>query len=208
MKLKGRISSASSNSLRIVIGASVFVNAPFSARRRRAFDAIIFALRYCRMKPIIAPHRKGSGESRLDFIIQQARSECRYSVHDITPVGGAKARYNMAFELGVCLGLGHGDSCLIFADDRQFIAERFSDLAGRDIERHDGDGGEIARKVAVWLTKCCPHDLPTPAEVKKAFLKFHAPFAKECEKKGWQSGDDLSVRVKYISRWIAERLPE
>ena len=197
----------SSDRLRPANRERVFVNCPFSQRNQAKFDAIIFALLYGKLTPIIAPHRKGSGHSRLDFIIRQIRTERRFSVHDITPVGGMNFRYNMAFELGMCVDAGHADNCLIFADNRRILAERFSDLAGLDIEEHGGKSENIARKIAHWL---CKHfaEAPSPAKVEGAFFKFRAPFAVECHQHGWRAGDDLSIRVRLIAAWIRRHIQQ
>jgi hypothetical protein len=190
----------------------VFVNCPFDSAREAVFDALIFALFCCAARPVTAAHRHGDGESRLDYIIRQLQT-CRYSVHDITPVKTAagECRHNMAFELGICFGANRRGGCLILAEERAPLMGGFSDLDGVDPTVYGGGDkcANIVRQVAQWLARQPDFKgkpLPRPAEAQSRYEKeFRPQFRAFCEREKWQSGDNLSYKVKLIGEWVAAR---
>lgn len=94
--------------------------------------------------------------------IQNIISECRYSIHDIsrTEADGDPPlpRFNMPLELGVFIGarrfggIDHADKRALVLDTIPYRYQRFiSDIAGQDIQYHNGDVPTAISRVAAWL---------------------------------------------------------
>jgi hypothetical protein len=188
------------------LAKSAFVNCAFAEARREIFDALIFALCYCEIKPVIAPSKPGHREPRLIFIQKQI-AKCDLSIHDVTPVqDGGGDRLNTIFELGLALGDGGKRPILIFAASQTELHERCSDLKGHDIAEHGGDGVEAARLLVLELGDCFhPSDvdkLPSADDVAKDFPQMRAAIEEPAEKKGVKPSDKLSRRINLIERWV------
>src|SRR6266581_591465 len=133
----------------------VFVNCPFDAQYKPLFEAIVFALLACGIRPRCALEIDDSSEVRIDKIFKII-AECKYGIHDIsrTEVTSASGlpRFNMPLELGMFLAakrFGAGKQrqkvCLIL-DSKPYRYQQFiSDIAGQDIQvHHNGVQGAIA----------------------------------------------------------------
>jgi hypothetical protein len=94
--------------------------------------------------------------------IQAIIAQCRYSVHDISrtePDGDPPLpRFNMPLELGVFIGArafggdSHSDKRALILDSIPYRYQRFiSDIAGQDIQYHQGKVATAITRVAAWL---------------------------------------------------------
>ena len=137
---------------------NVFINCPFDEEYEPILQAILFCLVSLGLRPRIATERSDAGEPRVEKIIQLIRS-ARYSVHDLSRCQarqrGEHYRLNMPFELGLDFGCRRygGDPysekvILILEEQRYRYQEAISDLAGSDIEAHQGDYNQAVRKGA------------------------------------------------------------
>ena len=122
---------------------------------------MLFCLVRFGLRPRIATERSDAGESRLNKIVDLIRSS-KYSVHDLSRCQAQKEgeyyRLNMPFELGVDYGCRYyGDGqlsskvILVLEEQPYRYQATISDLAGSDIEAHDGDYQIAVRKVRNWL---------------------------------------------------------
>ncbi len=130
---------------------SVFINCPFDEEYRPIFDALVFAVFDCGFVARCSLEFAGSGGVRIDNIAALVR-ECKFGIHDVSRTeldqGSGLPRFNMPLELGIFLGamkLGtpkqREKDCLIL-DKTRYRYQRFiSDIAGQDIEAHNGDAG-------------------------------------------------------------------
>jgi hypothetical protein len=141
---------------------NVFVNCPFDRQYEHILKAILFCLVRFGLTPRIATERNNAGETRLDKIVELIAAS-RYSVHDLSrcqaAVGGEHYRMNMPFELGMdfaCRRFGGSGfetkAILVLEEQRYRYQAALSDLAGVDIEAHDGNYRVAVRKVRNWLS--------------------------------------------------------
>ncbi len=185
-----------------------FVNCSFSPQLRGIFDAIVYALLYCGITPVLAPSRLGHGIPRLEFIMELLE-RCDLFVCDLSQVIGSQGQHllNTSFELGLVLGRGRGPDCLIFSESERGLLEILTDLRGHDIDEHGGDGAVLVRKLTIALRKrerAGLKSLPMLNDAARAYDGFHKSFDNYCQLHGLELDDDLSYRVSLIAKWIIE----
>ena len=140
---------------------NIFINCPFDSDYQPILEAILFCVVDCGLSPRIATERADSGEVRLNKIVELIRT-CRYSIHDLSRVqakeGGEFARLNMPFELGIDYGFAKSSGgklkskkLLVIAEARYKYQVALSDIAGWDIQTHDGKYDEAIGVVRYWL---------------------------------------------------------
>lgn len=141
---------------------NVFVNCPFDADYKPILQAILFCLVRFGLTPRIATERSNAGESRIEKINELILAS-KYSIHDLSRCQASEAeefyRLNMPFELGLDFGCRNfGDvqfqtkTILVLEEQQYRYQATLSDLAGSDIEAHDGKYVLAVRKVRNWLT--------------------------------------------------------
>ncbi len=141
---------------------SVFINCPFDDAYEPILQAILFCLVRFGMKPRIASERSDSGEARLEKIKELIRNS-KYSIHDLCRCQcsrpGEHYRMNMPFELGLdfgCRNFGgprfEQKKILVLEEQEYRYQASLSDLAGNDVEAHEGDYAKAMRKVRNWIT--------------------------------------------------------
>src|SRR5438105_5993198 len=85
---------------------SVFINCPFDPQYQPLFEAILFAVLDCDLRPRCALEIADASEVRIDKIFKII-ADCKYGIHDIsrTEVTAASGlpRFNMPLELGIFL---------------------------------------------------------------------------------------------------------
>ncbi|KPF62288.1 hypothetical protein IP88_15240 [alpha proteobacterium AAP81b] len=140
---------------------SVFINCPFDEDFAPLLQALAFCVTDLDLFPRLAPENSDNAQNRLDRIVQLIR-QSRYGIHDLSrcraTAAGEFARLNMPFELGLdhgCARFGsgptEGKSILILERDRYDYQKSLSDIAGWDIEAHNGDFIKLVRIVSSWL---------------------------------------------------------
>lgn len=140
---------------------SVFVNCPFDEDFEPILQAIAFCIVELGFYPRLAPENTDNAAARLDRIADLIR-ESKFGIHDLTRCkssrAGEYARLNMPFELG----LDHAsrrfgqapltDKRILVLEHTRFDYQRaIFDIAGWDIQAHDGDHEKAVRKVRSWL---------------------------------------------------------
>jgi len=150
----------------------VFINCPFDEKYEPILQAILFCVIYLGFKPRIATESNNSSDNRLSKI-QNLIENSKYSIHDLSRCVSSKKgeyfRLNMPFELGVDYGCREyfgndrkGKKFLILEEKNYQTKKALSDLAGCDMQAHDGDYQKAIRKVRNWLVS--EANLPTTTD--------------------------------------------
>jgi hypothetical protein len=182
----------------------VFINCPFSTDYQDKFDAIIFAVVRSGFTARSARETDDAGEVRLAKICRIIR-DCPYGIHDISktepdPESGLP-RFNMPFELGLFLGArtfggraGRGKKSLIL-DREEFRYQKFlSDIAGQDINAHDGDTDLLIERVATWLRdEVQDPGVPGGRAIAAEYARFRADVPAICALKQLQP-DEMTFK--------------
>jgi hypothetical protein len=164
---------------------SVFLNVPFDRGYRPLFHAIVFTVFDCGFVARCGWESADGSKVRLDKIYELI-AECRYGIHDISrtePDATTRLpRFNMPLELGVFLGakrygsgLHREKSCLILDRERHRYQRFCSDIAGQDIDAHQGQPDQAIRCVRNWLSNVtAPRRslIPGGAEIARRYAAF------------------------------------
>jgi hypothetical protein len=125
--------------------ANVFLNLPYDKSVIDLFLAYVAGLTTLGLFPRATLEIPG-GERRLDRTLQLI-TECRYSVHELSPIVSAgkwlyPPRLNMSFELGLTVALDQAQpgrhTWFVFAGHRAQLDRSLSDLGGTDAYFHRG----------------------------------------------------------------------
>ncbi len=186
----------------------VFINCPFDTDYQPLFRAIVFTVADCGFVPRCALEKVDTAEPRITKILRII-GECRYGVHDIsaTELYGKKKlpRFNMPLELGIFLGAAGSDKRCIVLDREPDRYQRFcSDIAGQDIQAHNGNPADAARCIRDWLqAERTDSRIPGGAKIFERYEKFCEISPVLCEElqlaaEQMTFGDFLAL----IERWL------
>jgi hypothetical protein len=142
---------------------SVFINCPFDENFAPMLQALAFCVVDVGFVPRLAPENSDNAANRLDRIVELV-AKSKFGIHDLSrckaSTEGEYARMNMPFELGIdhscarfSTGLLNNKRILILEQSRYDYQKCLSDIAGWDIESHDGDYLKLIRKVRNWLVR-------------------------------------------------------
>jgi hypothetical protein len=160
----------------------VFINCPFDNDYAPTFRAVIFAIMACGFRARSARELEDGGQTRIDKIFGIIEA-CRYGIHDLSrteldPVNHLP-RFNMPFELGVFLGAKrYGGKAqkikkTLILDVAPHRYQMFlSDLAGMDIQSHNGQPIHPLRETRNWLANVSRRELPSADRVERIYLSF------------------------------------
>ncbi|MGV8853794.1 MAG: hypothetical protein ACOH2L_04045 [Devosia sp.] len=163
----------------------MFVNCAFDAQYQPLFYGIVFTIVRSGFRARCALEADDALESRF-IKIQSIIGECRYSIHDIsrTELDGVPPlpRFNMPLELGVFIGAKryggapHADKRALILDTVPYRYQRFiSDIAGQDIQYHNGNVVDAITKTASWLrNKSRRTTVPGGAAISAEYELFQA----------------------------------
>ncbi len=162
---------------------SAFINCPFDDAYEPILQAILFCLVRFGLKPGIATERSDSGEARLEKI-KELILDSKYSIHDLcrcqSSGPGEHYRMNMPFELGMdfgCRSFGgyplDQKKILVLEEQKYRYQAAISDLAGNDIEAHEGDYSKAMRKVRNWITSLGGFELLGASKILGEYDDFH-----------------------------------
>ena len=133
---------------------SVFLNIPYDAAFERLYLAYIVGISAFRLIPHIALEIPDTTR-RLDRV-QALLHQCRYSIHDLSKVQVSRTapripRFNMPFELGLAVSWSAMNpgrhSWFVCDSERHRVLKSISDLAGTDINIHDGQVRGVMREL-------------------------------------------------------------
>jgi hypothetical protein len=194
----------------------VFLNCPFDNQYAPLFQAITFAVLDCGFRPRCALEVDDASEVRFEKIARII-AECKYGIHDICRTQSDAVtglpRFNMPLELGMFLGakkFGTGPQqkkvCLIL-DALPYRYQQFiSDIAGQDVQPHNGDPRTLITVVRNWLRTACGNEwMPGGAEIYRRYLLFMGDLAELCVEVRLQPSEltfkDLAA---LIARWLLQ----
>ncbi|GAB5376359.1 MAG: hypothetical protein AcusKO_28210 [Acuticoccus sp.] len=184
-------------------------------------QAILFCVVYIGLTPRLAKERSDSGESRLDKIRELIESS-QYSIHDLSRCQAAQAgehyRLNMPFELGIDYGCkrylaGCEDKRTLILEEQPYRYQAaISDLAGWDIQHHDGNIENAVRKVRHWFaTNVTLKAIPSPPRILGAYADFQAWNYERLLNEGWSQDDILEYPTNELlavmQDWMARGSP-
>ena len=175
---------------------SVFINCPFDSSYEPLFRGLIFAVRHMSLVPKSALASSDLGQPRIDKILDLIEN-CKYSIHDISrtevdPDHGLP-RFNVPFELGLDLGCKRygklrqkQKKALILDVDRHRYRTFISDIAGFDIEEHNGSVAKAVTVVRNWLRNTSIKlEAPSGATIYARYQAFQLALPKTCYKLNW-----------------------
>jgi hypothetical protein len=149
---------------------AVFVNCPFDPEYKAIFDAVVFAVHRCGFLVRCALEDSDSNVVRIEKIVQMI-AESDLGIHDLSRVDthGSLPRFNMPFELGLFIGAQRYGSrrqrqkrCLILAGEPHQHQRFISDIAGQDVDSHQGKPEEAVRAVRQFLVQHAPRGAKLP----------------------------------------------
>lgn len=163
----------------------VFINCPFDEDFAPGFRALVFGVTACGFRARCAMEMDDGTETRIDKLYRIIE-QCRFGIHDLSRTEldavNKLPRFNMPLELGIYLGAKRfGDDeqkqkrCLIL-DVEQYRFQKFvSDLAGMDINPHDGVPRKMVSCARDWLvTASRLRSIPSTADVLASYDAFTA----------------------------------
>ena len=164
--------------------------------------AIVFAIYDMGFRPKCAKDISNAGQPRFNKI-QDLIETCKYSIHDISrteldAINGLP-RFNMPLELGLDLGCRRygaahlHEKVILILDVERFRFQRFiSDLAGQDIEAHNGEVERAITRVRNWLRlEVDPRLVKTPSgpAIYQRYQAFELLLPDVCEELNWDARD-------------------
>lgn len=199
---------------------NVFINCPFDEEYLPFLRALLFTVRCLGYRPRIASESLNSGLPRIAKILKLI-STSRYSIHDLSRIQakepGEYSRLNMPLELGLfmgCAAYGAGShrlkQCLIVVEKPFGYQAAISDMAGSDVQVHDGSPEGLIRAVRNWLRQQGRlSNAPGPQQIWIDFNLFMTGNQIELEKRGFSPRDiaELSIDelIHYIDHWLQAR---
>jgi len=177
---------------------SVFINCPFDSAYEPLFHGVIFAVRHMNLVPMSALDPSDAGQPRFDKILALIEN-CKYSIHDISrtevdPDHGLP-RFNVPFELGLDLGCKRygrlrqkQKTTLILDVDRYRHRTFISDIAGFDIEEHNGSVAKAITAVRNWLRHTSykiSSEAPSGGTIHARYQAFQLALPKTCYNLDW-----------------------
>jgi hypothetical protein len=195
----------------------VYINCPFDKDYQAILQAILFCISYLGFQPRIATERQDAGEIRLRKINKLIKG-AKYSIHDLSRCQAEKAdelyRLNMPFELGMDYGCRrysprhHGKRILILAEERFRHQKAISDLAGCDVEVHEGDYQKAVRKVRNWLVSEAGIEAQGAKRICDAYTDFQEWYYEKQLAAGFSDEDiqdyPTSELMVAMRRWISD----
>jgi hypothetical protein len=192
---------------------SVFINCPFDDDYRPLFRALVFAIEACGFAPRCALEVDDSGETRAEKLVRLIRAS-RYGIHDISrtelnPEG--LPRFNMPYEFGLFVGLKHSQEerqarkvVLVLDRDRYRYQRFLSDIAGQDIQSHDGRPEVLIPRVRNWLQNQTRTGLFGSAALVQMFEEFNRRIPESLAELGKTEADLDNYRdfQELVYRWL------
>ena len=181
---------------------SVFINCPFDEAFAPLLQAIAFCITDLGFHPRIAPENADNAANRLDRIVELIRGS-KYAIHDLSrckaAVVGEYARLNMPFELGMdhaCARFGSAPlsskTILILEETRFDYQKGLSDIAGWDIQAHEGDYIKLVRIVSGWLIRQANAQPIGAAKIQDNYMVFQEWYWERETARG-ASDDDIKA---------------
>ncbi len=193
---------------------NVFVNCPFDEEYEPILQAILFCLVRFGLKPRIATERANAGETRISKI-SSLIEESKYSIHDLSRCQaqhvGEHYRLNMPFELGMDFGCAayagapFSDKVILILEEQRYRYQAaLSDLAGSDIEHHEGDYAVAVRKVRNWLATQGGFERVAASRILSEYEDFQEWYFERQEEAGFNEADILDFSTAELLQAMFE----
>lgn len=195
---------------------NVFINCPFDDEYKELLRVLLFTVLYLGYKPMISL-MQSSSDVRINQIKSYIKNS-RFGIHDLSRckamMPGELPRFNMPFELGLDMGCHEFGNevlktkrILILETERFHYQKVLSDIAGQDIENHDGDLRTLALKVRNRFSSLRTRkSYPGITEIWLAYNIFIADFEGKA-KNAYVHHNDNEVPVKefikLVRQWIS-----
>jgi hypothetical protein len=165
--------------------------------------------------------RSNAGETRIDKI-SELISVSEYSIHDLSRcealVGGERYRMNMPFELGMdfaCRRFGGASMAekkiLVLEEQPYRYQAALSDLAGVDIDAHEGNYRLAVRRVRNWLSGMPGFEVIGAEKILVEYEDFQEWYAERQRDAGFSNDDMDDVPVPELLNamfdWMAAGRP-
>jgi len=198
----------------------VFINCPFDEAFAPLLEAMLFCVVYAGLSPRLATESLEAGQNRLDKIFSLAKG-AKYSIHDLSRSRSTKAkefvRMNMPFELGLDLGIRRAaddlpspKKFLIFEQVAHETKRVLSDLAGQDVEAHQGRFDEVLRRTRNFFRVEAEIDLPGAHRIAD-YGTFQGWMVEKKVSEGHSERDALrlptSEKLAEMRAWVAAGKP-
>lgn len=198
----------------------VFINCPFDEDYQGILQAILFCVLYLGYRPRISTERQNSSEVRLQKILGLIEGS-KYSIHDLSRCKAANPdefyRLNMPFELGIDYGCrqylrGRKEKKILILEEQKYRYQTaISDLAGCDIEAHQGDYQKAVRKVRNWLVSEAGIAAAGSQRILGAYADFQEWYYEKQLSEGFSDEDiqdyPTAELVTAMQAWIAAGKP-
>jgi hypothetical protein len=171
--------------------------------------------------PRIATERSNAGETRIAKIEELIR-QSRFSIHDLSRCQsrspGEHYRMNMPFELGMDFAASRFGSEALLRKELLILEEQpyryqaaISDLAGIDVEHHDGRPDQAIRRVRNWLAGREGQERIGTSKLLAEYEDFQHWFLNTQSEAGFEGEDfrDFSVPelVQGLGAWLRAGRP-
>jgi hypothetical protein len=201
---------------------TVFINCPFDEEYSPLLEAAIFCCVILGFEPLLATLRLESGENRLDKITGLLKS-AKYSIHDLSrnksSIDNEVFRMNMPFEFGIDFGLRQSGNkkfgskkFLVFEAKRFELKAALSDIAGQDVEFHNGKYEEIIRHIRNFFHVEAGVEAPGPTAIKAKYENYQAWVTDKKIQEGHSEAEALNLpfkeRITEIYHWIDSGSPD
>jgi hypothetical protein len=200
---------------------SVFINCPFDREYAPLLEAATFCVVYFGFVPRLANVRIEAGENRFDKIVGLIRN-CKYSIHDLSRCKSTEAgesfRMNMPFEFGIDMGMRRSGSkrlkakkFLVFEERQYDLKASLSDIAGQDVEFHNGDYERLISKTRDFFRVEAGVRLPGPKKVRADYTTFQGWVVEKKISEGFSEEEALQLpsqeRIDEMNIWVRLGLP-
>lgn len=199
----------------------VFINCPFDEAFAPLLEAMLFCVVYAGFSPRLATESLEAGQNRLDKIFSLAKG-AKYSIHDLSRSRSTKAnefaRMNMPFVLGLDLGIRRAAAdlpspkkFLIFEQVAHETKRVLSDLAGQDVEAHQGSFEEVIRKTRNFFRVEAEINLPGAHRIAADYSTFQGWMVEKKVSEGHSEPDALRLptteKLDEMRAWVAAGKP-
>ncbi|EGQ8277515.1 hypothetical protein DC852_23710 [Vibrio parahaemolyticus] len=193
---------------------SVFINCPFDSQFEPLFEAILFTIYKCGLKPRCALEHDDAGETRIDKI-NSIIADCKYGIHDISRTEldshNSLPRFNMPLELGLFLGcknFANGRSSekitIIFDSVPYRYMQFISDISGQDIKTHDNNPQTLIQNLRSSFNTNLGGGLPGATAIYSDYTAYQLLKPTIKSNLNLHDDDDLtySDHVQIIQQWM------
>ena len=184
------------------------------------FRALVFVILDSGFIPRCALEVSDTAQVRI-HTITNIISECRYGIHDISrselDPEYSLPRFNMPLELGIFLGcrkfggrLHRSKACLVFDREKYRYQKFISDIAGQNVQSHDGLPATAVRGVRDFLrTASGQTNIPGGAKIWERYDAFQNALPTLCKTLKIRLDELTFLDLTHlITEWLRQVAPQ